>query len=302
MRNRLPPQPPELRVVRQIFVGASLRCGDASVSELLRQASRGLIDVPPAGPKRLRFFDEIRERGNIPGGGGSKLTGLEAAFESFGPEFKRLGLTRPRMRKLNPGSWREDLIPWLRRGPDHLALFGEFYGTFNWLIQGRQDILSGQPGLRMNHWTVIKGSRDGPIPQADPLADGRREGIAKGVQQVPVRILRLSGGAWDKLERRPIGRGMVIAGLVRIGRPADAPVEPEPPPVSDPPPPAPETERCEAKLERLRASVEDLRAENEELEARLTQWREWADSHPDDPVESGAEAGEPTGADPADAA
>lgn len=299
MRNQPLPPAPGLRVVRQIFPGASLRCGDASVSELLRQASRGLIDVPPAGPARLRFFDEIRERGNIPRRGGSQLTGLEQAFESFVPEFRRLGLSPPRMRKLNPGSWQDELLPWLRKGPDHLALFGEFYGTFNWLIQDRGDILSGQPGLRMDHWTALKGRPTGPIQQADPLADGRRSGIARGVQEIPMTILRLSGGAWDKVDTRPIGRGRVIAGLVRVSRPLDGGPEPEPKPEPEPEPEA-SSERCERKLDRLRADFADLQEENEDLEARLTQWREWVGSHPDDPTSTGAEDGDPTGVDPGD--
>ncbi len=66
MARSLPDIPP-LRVVKQIFPGATLRCGDASLTELLRQASRGLIDIPTAGPRaKLKFFDEIRERGGIP--------------------------------------------------------------------------------------------------------------------------------------------------------------------------------------------------------------------------------------------
>ena len=309
MARSLPDIPP-LKVVKQIFPGATLRCGDASLTELLRQASRGLIDIPTAGPRaKLKFFDEIRERGGIPRDGGSQLSGLEAAFESYAPDFRKLGLSPPRLRKLNPGSWDDDLVPWLRKGPEHLALFGEFYGTFNWLIRGRTDILSGQPGLRMDHWTGLKGSREGRrFQQSDPLADGRRRGIAKGPQDIPMRMLRLSAGAWDKVDSRAIGRGLVVAGLVRAAHRLDEePVPiPEPTPLLEPTDDAGdacrdvrrELRRLTTRHESLFERHAELRDENEALEAELVEWRDWANSHPDDPTETGAEPTDPTGVDP----
>jgi len=310
VNRTLPPMPP-LKVVTQLVLGESLRCGDASLTEVMRQASRGMIDIPEVGARaKLRFWDEIRERGNIPRGGGSQIIGLEAAFESYAPDFRKQGLSPPQMRKLNPGNW-SDVIGWLRKGPEHLVLFGEFYGTFNWLIKGTS-ILSGQPGLRSDHWTALKGVREGPIKQSDPLADGRRAGIAKGPQDIPPRILRLAAGAWDKLDTQPIGAGRVIAGLVRASTWLDQ--EPEPTPEPPPPKPTPKPDDLEpldpcaqlsAEHARLYAEYGELRDENSTtlrdnaaLEAQLTAWRGWARSHPDDPTETGAEPAPETGVDP----
>lgn len=209
-------------------------CGPATAARHVRFASRGKIKATPS---------QIRDRMGIPTGP-TNIVDQKRAIESFAGEFAKHGFNPPRMRKLN-GVAPDVVRDLLSQGAEVSVQIGYH------VINAKRPSASGQPGFNTpgadGHSVAALGlyARNGDVipPGAppngkeftdliDPLDDGRRPGIAKGPQRIPLGLLFEAAAACpiDHVGNL-LGDGRVLAGSVRMPRPLGS--EPPPSPCAD---------------------------------------------------------------------
>ncbi len=277
--------PATMKVIRQLLYNPdrSADCGPASVSEAQFINSEGSMN-PATSDERRAHFLAIRRRGDAPSGPDDPTTieQLEKAYESFGPAYDAMGLDAPQMKKMVYGSWKNDLLPALKNGG--VAVLGVWYPVL-WNAFPRK---SGQPGARFNHWVLVGNYREENgaffIDMADPLCDGRRSNIAKGVQKYPAWVVKAAAAGW-RVNGNPIGADKLIGGLTKSDLRKNTV--------------APSTSTSgKMTLSGAMAEISRLESQATEMETALASIVDIA-QHADDPAESGAAMGAVTGVDSA---
>jgi hypothetical protein len=159
-------------------------CGPCAVIQSLYIASCGRFRIGNRA-RRIELIERIRAVGGSAASGSSKVSEAHRAFTSTwaANQFAELGLRRPRATLLLGKDFDSIFKPHLVAGK--WAHIGAVYGPIDDWNGGA---VSGQPGYDQGHALVIgryrmQGGNEW-VTMVDPLADGRRAGIAEGPQAI----------------------------------------------------------------------------------------------------------------------
>ncbi len=195
--------------------------------------------------------------------GPTNIVDQKRAIDSYAGEFAEHGFNPPRMRNLS-GVAPDVVRDLLSQGAEVSVQIGYH------VINEKRPKASGQPSFNTKgadgHSVAALGlfDRNGDrIPEGapaggkeftdliDPLDDGRRPGIAKGPQRIPLSLLFEAAAACPiDHQGNLLGEGRVLAGSVRM--PKQLGLEPPPDPCAD-----------------VEKDRDDARAEADRLSARL---------------------------------
>ena len=156
---------------------ASANCGPAS--EAMRIASQQQGRRPSVGSPWFPTGAKIRAVTGDTSGGTTPGQTTRAGYAIY-----RVSYGAPRI-----DDWQDVLgLLWSGHAVDLLVSYGPI-----------DDVRSGSPGFRGNHRVLLVGIRgsyvgaaSGDALTADPLYDGRRRGIPRGAQWIPLTVLRLA--------------------------------------------------------------------------------------------------------------
>lgn len=158
---------------------AGTNCG--ACSEAMRIVSQQKGVRPSKGTPWFPTGASIRRETGDTSGGLMPSQTTRASYNEYGVEH-----ATPRI-----GDW-DDVPEYLFKGyaVDLLVSYGPI-----------DDYRSGSPGFRGNHRIVLVGITDSSnwrrALSADPLYDGRRAGIPRGQQWIPLQVLRTAAGQLD---------------------------------------------------------------------------------------------------------